>query len=167
MPHDGGSSPVMPDEGRKDLLHDAMSTRYRVCMQTLALVCQKGGSGKTTLAIHLAMEGAAQGLRTLILDLDPQASAARWGDRRKSGAIDVDVTVDSPGRLDAALQAARREGYDLVVLDSAPTPTRAPSAWRAPPIWCWCRCAARSSISTPWAPPWTYATSPGGHAGSC
>ena len=92
----------------------------RVCMQTLALVCQKGGAGKTTLAIHLAAEAAAHGLRTLLLDLDPQASAARWADRRKPGAIDVDVTVESPARLDAALLQAEREGYDLVVLDTAP-----------------------------------------------
>jgi chromosome partitioning protein len=89
-------------------------------MHTLALVCQKGGAGKTTLAIHLATEAAAHGSRTLLLDLDPQASAARWADRRKPGAIDVDVAVDSPARLEAALQQAGREGYDLVVLDTGP-----------------------------------------------
>jgi chromosome partitioning protein len=82
-----------------------------VCMQTLALICQKGGSGKTTLAIHLAAEAAAHGVRTLLLDLDPQASAARWADRRKVAAIDVDVTVESPSRLDAALRQAALEGY--------------------------------------------------------
>jgi chromosome partitioning protein len=42
----------------------------RVCMQTLALVCRKGGAGKTTLAIHLAAEAAADGRRVLLLDLD-------------------------------------------------------------------------------------------------
>jgi chromosome partitioning protein len=89
-------------------------------MQTLALVCQKGGAGKTTLAIHLAAEAATQGLRVLLLDLDPQASASRWADRRKPGTIDVDVAVDSPARLDAALLQAEREGYDLVVMDTAP-----------------------------------------------
>jgi chromosome partitioning protein len=89
-------------------------------MQTLALVCQKGGAGKTTLAIHLAAEAATQGLRTLLLDLDPQASAARWADRRQHGAVDVDVAVESPARLAAALLQAEREGYALVVLDTAP-----------------------------------------------
>ena len=89
-------------------------------MQTLALVCQKGGAGKTTLAIHLAAEAATQGLRTLLLDLDPQASAARWADRRKPGATDVDVAVESPARLAAALLQAESEGYALVVLDTAP-----------------------------------------------
>jgi chromosome partitioning protein len=84
------------------------------------LYARRVGPGKTTLAIHLAVEAAAQGLRTLLLDLDPQASAARWGDRRQPSAIDVDVTVDSPARVEAALQQAGREGYDLVVLDTAP-----------------------------------------------
>jgi chromosome partitioning protein len=89
-------------------------------MQTLALVCQKGGAGKSTLAIHLAVEAAVNGLRTLIMDLDPQASAARWGDRRKAAPIDVDVAVESAARLDAALKIAETEGYDLVVIDTAP-----------------------------------------------
>ena len=81
---------------------------------TLALVCQKGGAGKSTLAVHLAAEAATQGKRVLLLDLDPQASASRWADRRKLGAIDVDVAVQSPARLDAALLQAERECYDLV-----------------------------------------------------
>lgn len=89
-------------------------------MQTLALLCQKGGAGKTTLAIHLAAEAAAQGRRVLLLDLDPQASAARWADRRQDGGLVVDVAVESPARLEAALAQARREGYELVVLDTAP-----------------------------------------------
>lgn len=90
-------------------------------MQTLALVCQKGGAGKTTLAIHLAVEATPAGRRTLLLDLDPQASAAKWADRRQADAAsDVDVTVDSPARLEAALTQAEREAYDLVVMDTAP-----------------------------------------------
>lgn len=89
-------------------------------MQTIALICQKGGAGKTTLAIHLAVEAAAHGIRTLLLDLDPQASAARWADRRKPGGVEIDIAVESPARLDAALRQAEREGYALVVLDTAP-----------------------------------------------
>ena len=89
-------------------------------MRTIALVCQKGGAGKTTLAIHLAAEAATHGLRVLLLDLDPQASAAKWGDRRQPGEVDVDVAVDSPARLDVALRRAEAEGYDLTVLDTAP-----------------------------------------------
>jgi chromosome partitioning protein len=89
-------------------------------MHTVALVCQKGGAGKTTLAIHLAAEAAAHGLRALLLDLDPQASAAKWADRRKPGGIDVDVAVESPARLDVALRQAEAEAYGLVLVDTAP-----------------------------------------------
>ena len=96
------------------------STCMRVRMQTFALVCQKGGAGKTTLAIHLAAEAAAHGMRTLLLDLDPQASAARWADRRQPGSLDVDVAVDSAARLETALRQAEREAYNVVLLDTAP-----------------------------------------------
>jgi chromosome partitioning protein len=89
-------------------------------MQTIALLSQKGGAGKTTIALHLAVEAATRGLRTLLIDLDPQASAAAWADRRKGQAVDVDVATEQPGRLDAGLTAADRAGYDLVVLDTAP-----------------------------------------------
>ena len=90
-------------------------------MHTLALICQKGGAGKTTLAIHLAAEAVANGRRALLLDLDPQASAAKWADRRKVDApLDVDVAVESSARLDVALTQAEREAYDLVVIDTAP-----------------------------------------------
>lgn len=87
-------------------------------MHTIALVSQKGGAGKTTLAIHLAAEAASFGKRVLLLDLDPQASAAGWGDRR--GEKPPDVSTEHPGRVEAALQAAEREGYALAVLDTAP-----------------------------------------------
>src|SRR4051812_46495911 len=89
-------------------------------MHTLALICQKGGSGKTTLAIHLATEAATHGRRTLLLDLDPQASAARWADRPNPPERDIDVAVESPARLEPALRQAERDGYAFVVLDTAP-----------------------------------------------
>ena len=66
-------------------------------MQAVSLVCQKGGAGKTTLAVHLAVEGTARGLRTLLIDLDPQASAGRWADRR--GDRPPDVASEQPARL--------------------------------------------------------------------
>jgi chromosome partitioning protein len=87
-------------------------------MLTLALASQKGGSGKTTLALHLAAEAAARGVKCLLLDLDPQASAARWADRRGDRA--PDVASEHAGRLAAALSAAESQGYALAVLDTAP-----------------------------------------------
>ena len=51
-------------------------------MYTLALIAQKGGTGKTTLAINLSVAAEAAGWRVALVDLDPQASAAGWGDHR-------------------------------------------------------------------------------------
>jgi chromosome partitioning protein len=52
-------------------------------VKTISFISQKGGVGKTTLAIHLAVAFASDGLNVAILDLDPQASAAEWKDFRE------------------------------------------------------------------------------------
>ncbi len=87
-------------------------------MLTVSVISQKGGAGKSTLAIHLASEGAAQGLRSLLIDLDPQGNAAKWGDRR--GDKSPDVSAEHPAKLSTVLAAARSEGYGLVIFDTAP-----------------------------------------------
>jgi len=92
-------------------------------MFVLALVCQKGGAGKTTMAIHLAVEGHRRGLRTLLIDVDTQASAAKIMDRR--GDDPPDVATEAAGRLERAIHAAEVEGYDLVLIDTAPQADRA------------------------------------------
>ena len=48
-------------------------------MKTIAILSQKGGAGKTTLAVHLAVAAERDGKTTALIDLDPQASAASWG----------------------------------------------------------------------------------------
>lgn len=87
-------------------------------MLTISVISQKGGAGKSTLAIHLAAEAAFQGMRGLLVDLDPQGNAAKWGDRR--GELAPDVSAEHPAKLDAVLEAARTEGYGIVVFDTAP-----------------------------------------------
>jgi chromosome partitioning protein len=49
---------------------------------TVALLNQKGGVGKTTLALHLAGEWALQGRRVTFIDADPQGSALDWSQQR-------------------------------------------------------------------------------------
>lgn len=87
-------------------------------MYTLTLIAQKGGTGKTTLAINLSVAAGMAGWRAAILDLDPQASAAGWSDHRER---DEPAVVSVPAaRLEAALGTARRHGADLALIDTAP-----------------------------------------------
>ncbi len=87
-------------------------------MKTLALLSQKGGSGKTTLALHIAVAAERSGVSTVVVDLDPQASAAAWGDSRHADAPAV-VSCQA-ARLAAVLQAAEQGGAGLAVIDTAP-----------------------------------------------
>jgi chromosome partitioning protein len=87
-------------------------------MKTVALLSQKGGTGKTTLALHLAVAAEGAGRPTVVIDLDPQASAAGWKDSRQAEAPTV-VSVPA-ARLPQALQAAQEGGAELVLIDTAP-----------------------------------------------
>ena len=87
-------------------------------MQTIALVSQKGGAGKTTLALHLAVAWQQAGRNTAVIDLDPQASAANWGDRREANLPVVRSAHAS--RLAQELEEVRGAGGEMVVLDTAP-----------------------------------------------
>jgi chromosome partitioning protein len=92
-------------------------------MQTIALIAQKGGTGKTTLAISLAVAAVRDGKAALIIDLDPQASACKWGDRRNA---DAPLIVDAqPSRLANALMKAEQAGVDVAIID---TPARVEQA---------------------------------------
>jgi chromosome partitioning protein len=86
-------------------------------MLTVAVIAQKGGVGKTTLALHLAVEAAKVGPVTII-DMDPQSSAAQWADNRE--ARQPVVVSCPPTRLAITLQAARRNGTRVAFIDTAP-----------------------------------------------
>lgn len=51
-------------------------------MKTILVASSKGGAGKTTIATHLAAQSALDGLRTALVDADPQASSTRWAQKR-------------------------------------------------------------------------------------
>jgi chromosome partitioning protein len=91
----------------------------RKTMKTLALLARKGGAGKTTLAIHLAVIAARAGKRVLLVDTDPQRSAAAWW---RSRPADVPELVECDAtKLAPVLAAAEEAGVDLVVVDSRPS----------------------------------------------
>lgn len=87
-------------------------------MKTIAIISQKGGAGKTTVAVHLAVAAELCNLKTAIFDLDPQASAASWADKREK---DAPVVVSAQAaRLSNLLEQAYSQSADLVIIDSAP-----------------------------------------------
>jgi len=87
-------------------------------MRTIAIVSQKGGAGKTTLAVNLAAEAAISSV-ALIIDTDPQATASRWGQWRGGGDPEV-VDCGAPTLLAGKLAKAGELGADLAVIDTPP-----------------------------------------------
>lgn len=87
-------------------------------MKVIAIISQKGGAGKTTLALHLAVAAEEHGKSAAIVDLDPQASATSWGDSR---AAETPAVVSAQAsRLQKVLDAARAGGAAFVIIDTAP-----------------------------------------------
>ena len=87
-------------------------------MKTLALISQKGGVGKTTLATALAVAAERDGKQTALFDLDPQASAAFWHDTRADES--PAVVAIPPARLTHVLRTANEAGTDLAIIDAPP-----------------------------------------------
>lgn len=85
-------------------------------MHTIALIAQKGGTGKTTIALSLAVAATQVGKKTAIIDLDPQCSAMDWFDRREAPA--PEVLAVPLGRLAKTIETAREAGYELVIIDT-------------------------------------------------
>jgi chromosome partitioning protein len=87
-------------------------------MHIIAVIAQKGGSGKTTLAVSLAVAAKKTGKSTAVIDLDPQATATKWADRR----VDKELVVTSAqaARLPQLLEQAREAGADYIFVDTPP-----------------------------------------------
>ena len=88
-------------------------------MKTLVILAQKGGSGKTTLAVHMAVCATRQKRRTALIDIDPQSSAFNWNESRDEGRK-LDAAKAEAGQIPALLQQAKAGGIDLAIIDTAP-----------------------------------------------
>lgn len=87
-------------------------------MHTIAIISQKGGAGKTTLAVNLAAVASRERV-TLVLDTDPQATASRWSEWRGGGDPEV-VDCGAPSPLAGKLGKSAELGAQLVVIDTPP-----------------------------------------------
>jgi chromosome partitioning protein len=88
-------------------------------VRTLAIISQKGGSGKTTIAVHMAVCAALGKLKTAILDIDPQHSAYGWNESRPEERK-LDAVAADAGQLDTLLRQAEAGGVALAIIDTAP-----------------------------------------------
>ena len=111
----------------------------------VALLNQKGGVGKTTLALHLAGEWARRGKRVTVIDADPQGSALDWSEQRAREGLERPfgviglardtvhreapelartcdhVIIDGPPRI-AGLMRSALLAADLVLIPAQPSP---------------------------------------------
>lgn len=85
-------------------------------MQVIAVLNQKGGSGKTTIATHLARALQLAGDEVLLVDSDPQGSARDWAAVREDNPVPV-VGIDRP-TIERDLKAIAKRPY--IVIDGAP-----------------------------------------------
>ena len=83
-----------------------------------AVIMEKGGVGKTTVALNLAVAALQDGRNATVIDLDPQASASNWTDRRSDEKPWVVPTLTA--RLGQAIEQAKRQSVDFIVVDTPP-----------------------------------------------
>src|SRR3954470_6303656 len=95
--------------GHRPCITQSSTEENRVLKVVLAQ--QKGGAAKTTLCVHLAVAAEQAGMKTAIVDTDPQGSASGvWSEAREGVSPPVAFVIAA--ELHEALEAAESDGYD-------------------------------------------------------
>ena len=113
-------------------------------MNVIAFVTQKGGTGKSSLAVSLAVAAEERGIKTSIIDLDPQGTAKNWYERREAEG-GPEVNALQSGQLEAAMGLLKKQGVQLVIIDTPGVDT--PAATAAIQMASLCLIPARPSIA--------------------
>lgn len=92
-------------------------------MKTIVMGKQKGGIGATTLVRELAVAAAADGLRVVVMDLDPQHTLSKWWNRRTAGAEGAPNPALAAPAPEHVVDTIRQLGEiaDLVIVDTPPS----------------------------------------------
>ncbi len=89
-------------------------------MKTLAVISRKGGAGKTTLSVNLAITAYLSGLKTMVADIDPQRSASD-ALRARNGEGPVLAEINA-GKLFSTQVQAQHSDYDVLLIDTPAAP---------------------------------------------
>ena len=112
----------LPKRG-SSLFHESENSCISVFMKTIVVANQKGGSGKSTVTVHLAAAAESAGDGPVVIsDTDPQGTAANWFNQRKKAGIDTPRY--SPLALDdlgGRIQALGDAGASYLFIDTAPS----------------------------------------------
>ncbi|MWV76097.1 plasmid segregation oscillating ATPase ParF [Rathayibacter rathayi NCPPB 2980 = VKM Ac-1601] len=84
-------------------------------MDVIAVLNQKGGAGKTTIATHLARAYQLEGMNTILVDSDPQGSSRDWAAASQGNPV-MTVGIDRP----TLERDVRRLAADMIIIDGAP-----------------------------------------------
>src|SRR6266567_7597200 len=89
-------------------------------MYVLALVTQKGGSGKGTLSVGLAVAAMQRAERVALIEADAQGTISKWKGRRENPYPRVECVAD-PAGIEPVISRLQAEGVWLTIIDTAAT----------------------------------------------
>lgn len=128
MPPVGPQGTMTPDKLQAASLA-APALVSRKASRPATIVCVgKGGAGKSSTGINLAVIALHAGFKTAILDADPQQSSFVW--RSVRGRKDIPVCRCGPEALDDAIEAARRAEIEVLLIDMPPDLRHVPAVAR-------------------------------------
>jgi chromosome partitioning protein len=88
----------------------------------ITILSRKGGSGKSTSAVHLAVAAGNSKRKVALIDIDPQGSASLWGKLREQlTQVTYPLVVPTQSdNLTATIRALKESGIDVIIIDTAP-----------------------------------------------